>query len=226
MTREVTEESFLKDVRNHQMTIIRDDGVHRHIRMRKPSSGDMYFDIVTYPHFLIYSGDMGCYVFSRIDDMFQFFRSGLRDPARLQINESYWAEKLEATDRADGHKQYDPELLKARVMYWLEKELDEGDVEDPASEKAELLKRLEDEVLDYMHDEGPAREALADFEYKGRHPLQDAAYESAFSTYTFRFVWCLYAIVWTIRQYDHCRTRYQPAGLPFTFTRDFMVDLS
>jgi hypothetical protein len=112
MTREVTEESFLKDVTRHELTIIRDDGIHRHLRMKIPGSGSMYFDIVTYPHFLVYSGDMGCYVFSRIDDMFEFFRSGLREEGKLLINEGYWSEKLEATDRPDGHKQYDPELLK------------------------------------------------------------------------------------------------------------------
>jgi hypothetical protein len=77
-------------------------------------------------------------------------------------------------------------------------------------------------VLDYMHDnEFAARQALQDFEHDGHRPFQET-WELDFSAYTFRFVWCLYAIVWTIRQYDHIKSRYQPAGFPFTFTRGFM----
>lgn len=212
MTREVTEESFLKDVSKHEMTIIRDDGVHRHLRMKKPQSGDMYFDIVTYPHFLVYSGDMGCYVFSRIDDMFEFFRAGLRDPAKLQINEGYWAEKLEATDKPDGHKSYSParfeRYVNDRVKELLENELDEESCEDLAQTKEDLRQQIEDNILAYAHDnEYAARTALAEFEWitdtnlGKRRPFQDS-WEANFYEYTFRFVWCLYAIVWTIREYD------------------------
>lgn len=50
-----TEQSFLNDVSLHTMTVIRDHGVHRHLRFGKPGSGDMYFDIVTYPHLLCWS---------------------------------------------------------------------------------------------------------------------------------------------------------------------------
>lgn len=214
MTREVTQESFLKDVAKHELTIVRDNGVHRHVRMKKPQSGDMYFDIVTYPHFLVYSGDMGCFVFSRIDDMFQFFRSGLREEGKLLINEGYWAEKLEATDRADGHKRYSADKFREYVRGKIkefdealldgEEKADEDEVEEHSEARAIFTNRLEELVLSYADDEYPARVALTDFEWNGRRPFQDS-WEVSFDEYTFRFVWCLYAIVWTIREYDRAR---------------------
>lgn len=189
-----TEESFLKDVSKHEMTIVRDEGVHRHVRFKQPESYNMFFDIVTYPHYLVYSGDMGCFVFSRIDDMFEFFRG--KEDGPLRINLGYWAEKLEATDKPDGHHQYNPDALREYVTEWLD--------EHQASE--DLRGRIEDEVLRSADDgEVRARDALQAFEYQGRLPFQDS-WECNFSEYTYRFVWCCYALAWAIRQYDTART--------------------
>ena len=96
MTRESTEADFLKDVAAHEMEILRDDGVYRHIRFKKPGTWCMHFDLVTWPGYLAYSGDMGCYVFSRLNDMFEFFRTDReylqRDGRQLCINLCYWSE--------------------------------------------------------------------------------------------------------------------------------------
>jgi hypothetical protein len=240
MTREVTEERFLKDVANHRMEIILDNGVHRHIRMKKPNSFDMFFNIVTFPHYLVYSGDMGCYVFSRVDDMFEFFRTGLRDPSRLQINEGYWAEKLEATDKPDGHKAFSSDRFKQYVNEWLDRydfedkltrddvlDGDETDEEKTAlilAAKESLREQLKDYVLDYADDgETRARDALCDFEFDGRRAFQDS-WEANFDEYTHRFIWCLYAIVFTIREYDRARACAQIiakdlASMPITVIR-------
>ena len=191
--RECTEELFLKDVANHRMTVIRDDGVHRHLRFKQPDSGNMYFNIVTYPHFLVYSGDMGCYVFSRINDMFEFFRGNPEGP--LRINKGYWAEKLEATDKPDGHNNYSPELLERYVSDWL----NEQEADD------ELRERVKDHILDFANDgEVRAMDALTQFDHNGRRPFQDC-WECNFNEYTLRFVWCCYALAWAIRQYDAAR---------------------
>jgi hypothetical protein len=189
MNNQPTEQSFLKDVAKHEMTVLRDDGVHRHVRFKQPDSGNMYFDIVTYPHFLVYSGDMGCYVFSRINDMFEFFRGENDGP--LRINLSYWAEKLEATDKPDGHRQFDPDSLREYVSEWL----NESEADDA------LRERVEDEILAHADDgEVRAYDALHEFEHEGRLPFQDC-YRN-FDEYTLRFTWCCYALAWAIRCYD------------------------
>lgn len=101
----LNEEEFLRDVSNHEMLIIRDDGLYRHIRFQRPDTSSMYFDLITWPNRLCYTGDMSTYVFSRIEDMFRFFRAdrqrSTRDDQRLEINLSYWAEKVISGDR-DG----------------------------------------------------------------------------------------------------------------------------
>lgn len=198
--RHPTEESFLKDVSKHVMTVVRDDGVHRHLRFKQPESSNMFFDIVTYPHFLVYSGDMGCYVFSRINDMFEFFR-GSADGS-LRINLGYWSEKLEATDKPDGHERYEPDALREHLEAWLkEQEVDE-----------DLRERIEDEVLSYADDgEVRARDAMTSFQYEGRYPFQDS-WECDFTEYTYRFVWCCYALAWAIRTYDAARAELGKDG--------------
>lgn len=193
MREPTTEESFLKDVAKHTMRVLHNDGVHRHLHFAIPGSGHMHFDIVTYPNYLVYSGDMGCYVFSRLRDMFEFFRVRPRgNPETLHINEGYWGEKLEAVDRPDGYREYQPELLEAYVNEWL----------DEVQADEELREEVRDNVLSYSQDgEYAARDALTNFEHDRRRPFQDS-WECNFSAYTFRFVWCCYAIAWGIRQYD------------------------
>lgn len=90
MSATCTEERFLRDVAKHEMTVIRDDGVHRHIRFKQPDSGMMFFDLITWPGFLCYCGDMGTYVFQRTQDMFGFFRKN----GRLDgIDRRYWPKR-------------------------------------------------------------------------------------------------------------------------------------
>ena len=93
-----TEQRFLDDVKGHKLTILRDNGVDRHIRFKRPNGSCYWFDIITYPGRLIIDGDCGTYVFARIEDMFEFFRMRDNDynknPNGLSINPSYWGEKL------------------------------------------------------------------------------------------------------------------------------------
>lgn len=67
MSRHPTEESFLKDVAGHQMTVVSENGVHRHVRFKKPSTGNMHFDLITWPGYLAYSGDMAAQEFESSD---------------------------------------------------------------------------------------------------------------------------------------------------------------
>jgi hypothetical protein len=188
-----TEESFLKDTSQHQMHVLRDDGVYRHLRFRQADSSNMFFDIITYPNYLVYSGDMGCYVFSRLYDMFEFFRVRPRDePGRLHINLSYWAEKLEATDKPDGHHEYSADVFRQHVTEKL----------DDIEADQDLRDEVQEYVLDYAEDgEVRARDALDQFEHNGRRLFTDT-WEWRLTEYTFRFTWCCYALAWGIQQYD------------------------
>ena len=184
-------ESFLTDVAGHAMAVMQDNGVYRHLRFRKPASSNMWFDLVTWPGNLAIRGDMGTWVFSRVEDMFTFFRSRDR---QLRINESYWCEKIESESRFGGpSRKFAPDLFKANVL----SALDGYDL--GGYEKEEIVAVLQEEVF-ALEDEPSARAALADFEYN-KFSFQDT-WEINGQGYAYHFIWCLYAIVWGIQQYE------------------------
>lgn len=181
--RPLSQETFSKDVAKHQMTVLLDQDEHRHLRFAQPNTSEMHFHIVTWPGYLAFSGDMGCYVFARTRDMFTFFR-------RDEINPRYWSEKVQAADK-EGVKGYDPSKLRAYVEEYIE--------EWPKNVQEEAR----EEILPHADDEHAARKAIVDFECDG-HEFYDS-WEADFKTYTFRFLWCCYAVVWAIQKYDAAR---------------------
>lgn len=188
---DLTEARFLNEVSTHEMKVIQDDGVYRHISFRKPDSGDMAFQIITWPWHLCYSGDMGTYVFCRLEDMFEFFRTrNPRNEGHLYINEGYWAEKIVAQDKCDGITRYSPDMFRSSIQEWM----DDNDA------SKELREEIKEEVLYYADDgEFRARQAVEDFSCDGW--ISDF-WEASLQDYTLRFTWCCYAISWGIEQYD------------------------
>lgn len=209
-----TEKMFLKDVGAHQMTIIRDDGVHRHIRFAKPTTSCMHFDLITWPGYLCYTGDMGTYVFRRLHDMFEFFRTDrehmhLRDGKTLAINLGYWAEKLEGVDRGDGYEQFDSAKFRRVVneyrIRWMREMKDSGFDKD---DRRELWEAVEGDVLNRADDgEAGALSGAHEFTHHvGGDSFQfDDFFEHRFNEYSHRFVWCCYALAWGIQQYDRTK---------------------
>lgn len=205
------EEDFLKNVATHEMKIIRDDGVARHIRFKRPNTGCMHFDLITWPGYLCYTGDMGTYVFSRIEDMFEFFRTD-RDDYNfnlngLSINPSYWGEKLQAIDKNDGFKQYSPDKFHLVVNDIIDRHIADEGLTD---EQAESLREAIEEYVFANNDESEemAHAAAREFEHEGfefsdfwEHDLKD---------YSFRFMWCCYALAWGIKKYDEAKVLAQP----------------
>ena len=216
MSATCTEERFLRDVAKHEMTVIRDDGVHRHIRFKQPSSSMMFFDLITWPGFLCYCGDMGTYVFQRSPDMFGFFRkSGRLDG----IDRRYWAEKIEAADRTGVEKHSHDEFTR-QINDWVDQQAegDKPDDDEPeqlvlwAEAYAELRAQVESEVLSADSNEVRCFDAANDFTHAGdawkAFHGPDAKFEFTdfwevdTKEYTPRFLWCCYALAWGIEQYD------------------------
>lgn len=42
-------ERFKKQVANHQLTVLKDEGTYRHLRFKNPDTANQYFDILTWP---------------------------------------------------------------------------------------------------------------------------------------------------------------------------------
>jgi len=204
-----SEQTFLKDVSEHTMTVLLDNGVYRHLSFSNNGSFNQKFDIVTYPGFLVYSGDMGCFVFSRLKDMFEFFRVRPRDesPESLFINLGYWAEKLEAVDRCGsrtcGAEEFSSEkfesTVKEHVAEWINDysgEYDSSEEEVSAQRKTfadQLNESIKEDILCRADDgEHACYEALRDFsfEFDGHKYEFYDTWEWDLTEYTFCFIWC------------------------------------
>lgn len=187
-------ERFLKDITDHEMTVIQDDGVSRHIRFRKPGTGTYGFDLITWPGILCYTGDMGTFVFSRIEDMFKFFRC---QKELFSISTGYWAEKVIASDRA-GIRQFTPEKFISVVEECFNNNYDDL----PKKEFDALHESLDEEVLSMAYDnKHTAMIAAMEFEHEGQLVLQDF-WEANVEEFTPTFLWCCHAIQWGISVYD------------------------
>lgn len=210
--RQPTEEQFLKDVATHKMTVCLDQGVYRHLDFRQADGcWNHGFHIITTPHRLIVTGDMGTWVFSRIEDMFGFFRG-------RGINPSYWSEKIQNGVHGGKSecKDYDGETYKARLLDTLENydlseehkalviealnELDFDDEYRIMSQIGEFEVDLEGEEP-YIPTRDLVKQPYADRRKREKFTFQEV-YEIDMKVYSYHFIWCCYAIAWAIQQYD------------------------
>jgi hypothetical protein len=210
-------ERFVREVAEHQMTVLRDDGLYRHLRFQRDDGSSSYwFDLVTWPGCLVVNGDCGTFTFSRTRDMFEFFgpsgaRGGFED-ARWGINPDYWSEKLQAP-KPDGAERFSEDAARARVLDWLADYVDgypdpgdEFDEHGPCGGRRafDLYRELREQILDReLYNESEARRLIGEFEHDGVY--LDDAWEWSMREYDWQFLWCCWAIVWGISQYRSAR---------------------
>lgn len=192
---------FERDIALHQMQVIRDDGVNRHLRFSRPGTTTMHFDLVTWPGHLCYTGDMGTYVFRRLEDMFEFFRHG-ENKHSYSIDLRYWAEKLQASDIDEGAQKWTEGAFRAAVLDFFKQATDDPD-DWSAERKADLWKEIDDDVLSMSGDgEHDAWVALRRFEHDGFR-FQD--WDRDCKEWTHGFLWCCHALQWAIGTYDQAK---------------------
>lgn len=214
---------FLEAVKNHSVEILNDNGIHRHLKFTNDGSFHQRFELITWPGYLCYCGDMGSFLFKYYDiDMLTFFR-------RQHIMPMYWAEKLQSVDVLGGYEKFTEEALKEAVFAEIEDQFKEHASEESwglgLSEKEhgdlekQVIDDIENEIINWQDGRGEegARQAVYDysgtFEYidsDGEEQTLDFAFgeewqESRLREYTLRYIWCLYAIVWGIQQYDKAK---------------------
>ena len=202
---------FERDIAGHRLEIVKDDGLYRHLRFRRPGTYCMGFDIVTFPGWLVYVGDMGCYTFTRLADMMEFFRQ----PANNlygQIDRRYWAEKCHASDKHDGIQEFSREAFAIRAREVFTEVIEDFGLTD--EQKAEALESMEIEVIQRAEDDGEAAafSTARDFQVldprtgKNRAIFVDS-WEWNCRVYTQRFNWCCCALAWGIAQYDAAKAK-------------------
>jgi hypothetical protein len=202
---------FARETAGHVMEIKHDDDLYRHIRFMNPKYSGYWFDLITVPGALMFQGDGETFSFRRLEDMFEFFRSGIYKDGSLHTNPAYWAEKL--TSDRDSVKTYSQDLLNHQVAEVLKEAEEEYPGVTPAwSEKTTGY--LAEYNIEY---EDEARAALNDFSYlpEGDEGEPFSFYDTwdwDLKDYNWWFLWALHGIVWGIRQYDqHKAAAARPA---------------
>jgi hypothetical protein len=199
------EKRFVESTENHQMTVLNNDGLYRHIRFKKPNTSIDFFDLITWPNHLCITGDMGSFLFSRAEDMFSFFRR-----PELEINPQYWAEKcISQSLFGNGIRQFSKEVFEKAVTCEFKNHLEckrrYVDLSDPVEikkfgqEMRELWSGIQEDVFGSEND-WEAMDSIYRFDCPDG--LFQDFWETTITEYTFHFLWALYAIVWGISQYD------------------------
>lgn len=195
-------ERFKKAVIEHEMIVVRNDGLHRHITFKSPRTFNNHFHITTWPGYLAISGDIGCYVFARLPDMFRFFRGD-------GINPGYWGEKLQSIERNGGYREFSEEQFHAAIK----SDFDQWSFDDD-EQKAKAWEALQDS--DLAEDSNPeslesAVQDALDYKCPVTGNRFNDFWDHELRDYTFRFLWCCHAIRWAVGEVDRRRTS-DPVG--------------
>jgi hypothetical protein len=189
-------ERFRADTDKHLMTVHVDDRAYRHIEFARPETNIYRFDLVTWPGYLAYVGDMGEYLFTRTHDMFNFFASG------SGINPKYWSEKL----RPGGERSarvFSAAAYRAALHEWVTQEASDNEL---GVERCIVLgAAIREQLLRDPLDEREAYELLADFEHDGMR-ISDP-YELTVTAWDSHFLWACWAIRWGVTKYRAERGR-------------------
>ena len=203
-------QKYVGRTKSHHMTILQDDGVYRHIRMANPKNSSYAFNVTTIPGYLIFTGDTGSYVFSRLYDMFEFHRIKW-DWETPSIDYRYWSEKCEASAKHGGTKEFDEDAFKQAAI----REFWNHDWPDHKTRRYEWTLYIRD-IISANHQSGDESiRAMIDYSYhrysvsewgnsksEDVNPFHDFYEYGRFEKPSFRLKWACWAIAHTIRDYD------------------------
>lgn len=186
---------LLSQIGDHEMTVLLDQGVHRHLRFAKPGTSIWSFNLITWPGYLTICGDLETYVFRRLDDMFEFFGSNVG-----RINAHYWAEKLTAPKEA---RRFSHERFRAAVKQQYDEAIEGGHLDDTTGEAWDAI---ETDVL--ATDWGEVTDETTAYMNLDRFTWPEGSLEWRFDTFDldmrdfdWHYLLCCHAIVWGIAKY-------------------------
>lgn len=203
-SKEDIKKRFLESVQYHNMKILNDDEVFRCIAFKQEDTNDYAFKLITFPGGLTITGDMGCYTFERVRDMFQFFSSPLNN---LHIREDYWSEKCVSKTKREL-QEWSSDVFKKEIQELFNSFSDDTGL--TPDQKKDYWKEIQEQVLDsfYLESKDLTYENMNLFtppESVDSNIFEDF-YEYTFGEgYSQSYLWCLYAIVWGIIKYQQER---------------------
>lgn len=185
--------TFRRNTADHKMTILHDQGIHRHLYFHKPGDGSNWsWHIVTWPGSLAIRGDIGrSAIFTREPDMLLDFFHG--NPERISFN--YWAEK---TGQYYDFREYSPAVFLREVREQLAilkkygSDLNHEEILESAKEVADI----EDLARVWLRDSPDAAYFDTDMYWETRFDLWDE-----------QFLFSCFAIAHAVRAYRAARKK-------------------
>ncbi|MEV8033971.1 hypothetical protein [Streptomyces sp. NPDC086182] len=139
-------ERFARETADHEMAVVHDAGMYRHLRFANPQSSLYWYEISTTPGQLTFSGDGESFTFRVATDMFEMVR---RSTESGDINATYWAEKCKTSNARSYQRERFEEYVEKQVaeaeQYYpglredVEREIGDSLVWDLDSERDVLL---------------------------------------------------------------------------------------
>jgi len=181
---------FKQETAGHEMVVLHDDGLYRHLVFANPKPSLYRFDLITWANNLVIRGDGPNFMFSVFPtaDLFDLFR----ETGRHGIQPGYWQEKA----------------IAGRVRSWSEDRFKKWLIQEAASNEAAypgLMDAVDAQILNSddhsLEYRGTAEYAVASFDHDYRLRLPER-WEESFEDYSWEFLWACHAIVWGIAQYD------------------------
>ncbi|TGV07698.1 hypothetical protein E4695_08665 [Alcaligenaceae bacterium 429] len=199
-TYEPTLEHFTKESESASMEVLLDNGLYRHLRVRFKNGGFGWFDIMTWPGNLTITGDCETFTFSRLEDMFAFFRTSSQ-----RINPGYWQEKV--VDGRDRCREFDWDLFEKAALKYFDQRLEgHREWEIVAEAREVLIEALGSADQDAYGAVELIRNFGFDVQTGGervfafRFDDPDSSLDGM--TWDYHYIWCCRAIAWAINKYD------------------------
>lgn len=187
---------FNRDVEEHQLEVLLDQGLYRHLRFKKPGTGMYYFDLITTPGQLTIRSDMGTYVFSRLTDMFEFFTGN------GYVNADYWGEKLQAVDTNSGYREHSEDTFRSWVIenFWNRREYFEPAV------AAEIWADIRDSIFDDYTDRTSKSACMDALDAFRSHDFRyHDTWDNDWTEFSYQYLWCCHAILAGIYAYNESK---------------------
>lgn len=184
---------FARETAGHELTVLHDDGLYRHLVCADPKGGFYRFDLITWPHNVMLRGDGFSFGFSICPtaDIFEMFKGS----SHAGINPGYWQEKVTA-GRGDV-KDWSEDLFRA----WVIAEAAAHESRHPGLVEA-VWRQILDSDEHNLEYRGTAEYAVASFRHGSFRLRMPDEWEQSFDDYSWEFLFACHALMWGIRRYD------------------------
>lgn len=193
-----TAEQYARQTASHELTVLHDDGLYRHLRYTDPDIGLYRYEVVTWPNALAVKGGGADYLFSNYPapDLFELFR---RSRHHGSINPGYWKQKvLAGQTRAWSQEKF---------RTWLTAKAAADEARHPGLTAAVTERILEGDEYDLDYEEG-ARTAVAWFDHDDYTLRMPDPWDEDFKDWAWQFLHACHTATSVIAAYD----RHQAAA--------------